>query len=366
VVPSLAHIERIWIDREVEAHPRVRAIVDRLSGVSAEVVEDVHDLKRTTDFRRAKRELILTKHRGRAFKPCQGIPCDDEHICCRYHVIDLISGCPMDCSYCILQYYLENNPRMTIYVNVEEILADIGHFLDGNSQQRFRIGTGELSDSLALDPIVRFADALVPFFAKRPNAVLELKTKTDLVDHLLDLPHGGHTVVAWSLNAQRIVRGEELGASSLEQRFAAARKCTGAGYRVAFHFDPIVMTTGSSDEAREYIDVIEQIFDAVEPGDIAWVSLGLLRLPYSMKAIVQRRFPKTRIFGGEIVPAGGKMRYAKFLRAQYYKPLWDALTERLPKEKIYLCMETGDVWRKFDPAITCHDDLESRLLRRGV
>jgi spore photoproduct lyase len=76
------------------------------------------------------------------------------------------------------------------------------------------------------------------------------------------------------------------------------------------------------------------------------VSLGLLRLPYAMKALVQRRFPQTTIFSGEIVPAGGKMRYAKFLRADFYRPLWTRLTSQLPPEKIYLCMETREVWQK--------------------
>lgn len=338
--------ERVWLDREVEGEPRTIRVMERLASVPVEVVDDIRALKRITDLSLAKREWILTKHRGRAFKPCQGMPHEDEHICCGYHVIDLVSGCPMNCSYCILQHYLENNPRTTIYVNIDEVCEEVRTFLKLNASRFFRIGTGELSDSLALDPITGHAGELIPFFAQQENAVLELKTKTDFVDHLLDLPHGGHTVIAWSLNTERIARHEERGAASLERRLNAASSCVQAGYRVGFHFDPVVMNSTSGEELAEYADVIDRMFDAVQEPHIAWVSLGLLRLPYAMKELIRRRFPDTTIFGGELVPAGNKMRYARFLRADFYRPLWKRLTRYLPPEKVYLCMETREVWQK--------------------
>jgi spore photoproduct lyase len=373
----------IYVDREAETHPRTEAILKRLPPVPTELVTDVRELKHITDITHAKKEWILTKHRGRSFKPCQGIPTTpleqqeegciscpgtpahlgpgirDDHICCCYYIMDLVSGCPMDCSYCILQSYLENNPRTQIFVNVEEILADVMQHLERYPDTTFRIGTGELGDSLALDPITGFSETLVPFFAEEKLAILELKTKTDFVDHLLDLRHNDRTVVSWSVNSERIVREEEHFAASLDKRLDAARKCVEAGYRVGFHFDPIIIT--AEDDITEYEQTIDRIFDAVDPEHMAWVSLGLLRLPYSMKAVAQRRFPNTRIFSGEIVPAGNKLRYPRFLRTQYYKPLWDRLTRHLPQKKVYMCMETKAVWEKFDGSIACHGDLERRL-----
>lgn len=265
----------------------------------------------------------------------------------------------MDCSYCILQSYLENNPRTQIFVNLDEILAEVRAHLQAWPDTTFRIGTGELGDSLALDPITGFSKELIHFFAKQPNAILELKTKTDFVDHLLDCDHAGKTVISWSVNSERIIREEEHAATSLTNRLAAAKKCTDAGYNVGFHFDPIIITGDGN--LKEYEHTIDMIFNVVDPKHIAWVSLGLLRLPYSMKAVAQRRFPNTRIFSGEIVPAGNKLRYPRFLRTQYYKPLWDKLTKHLPANKVYLCMETNAVWNKLDGSITCHGDLEERL-----
>jgi len=45
--------------------------------------------------------------------------------------------------------------------------------------ERFwRIGTGEFTDSLAIDRLTRLSSVLVPFMANQTNAVLELKTKS--------------------------------------------------------------------------------------------------------------------------------------------------------------------------------------------
>jgi len=383
--------EIIYVDREVETYPRTEDILNRLSDVPVEVTTDVRELKHITDATRAKKEWIITKRRGRSFKPCQGIPTTslplckgglegveieispscpgtpphlgpgvrDDHICCCYYIIDLVSGCPMDCSYCILQSYLENNPRTQIFVNLDETLSEVGAHLERWPDTTFRIGTGELGDSLALDSITGFSEELIHFFAKQPNAILELKTKTDFVDHLLGCDHKGKTVISWSVNSERIVREEEHFAASLNKRLDAARKCIEAGYSVGFHFDPIVVT--ADDDIKDYEQTIDRIFDAVDPEDIAWVSLGLLRLPYSMKAVAQRRFPNTRIFSGEIVPAGNKLRYPRFLRTQYYKLLWDRLTKYLPQKKVYLWMETEAVWKKLDSSISNHGDLERKL-----
>ena len=100
-------------------------------------------------------------------------------------------------------------PLITVHANLEEILENLGHQISLRPGQLFRVGTGEHSDSLALDPYLRISPHLIRFFSNLPNAVLELKTKSDHVDHLLDLSHGGKTVIAWSLNPEIVIEQEE-------------------------------------------------------------------------------------------------------------------------------------------------------------
>lgn len=351
-------IEQIWLDREAQDHPQAIRILNRLQGIAVDVVDNVKALKRPKNIQDAKHQLILTLHRGEAFKPCQGMT--SETLCCNYRVIDLISGCPMDCSYCILQNYLSNNPITTIYVNLETILAQVSAFLSAHSNKFFRIGTGELSDSLALDSILEYAQVLIPFFAARRNAILELKTKTAQIDHVLELKHRNRTVLAWSVNTPTVIEKEERGTASLAERLAAAQRAARAGFGVAFHFDPIILTHGIED-VDSYLDVIEKIFATLEPRHIAWISLGLLRYPPELIDTALRRFPETKIFAGEFVPARSKVRYLRFLREEAYRRLWEKLSLRLPAHKLYLCMETKTVWGKIDPSITSNSCIEKRL-----
>lgn len=66
------------------------------------------------------------------------------------------------------------------------------------------IGTGEFTDSLALDTLTRFSPLLVDYMRDKPRAVLELKSKSVVIENLQGLEHGGRTIIAWSLNSPEI------------------------------------------------------------------------------------------------------------------------------------------------------------------
>ena len=141
---------------------------------------------------------------------------------------------PLRCSYCFLQDYLGNNPALKAFTNPGDALAEIDAVLRAHPERDFRIGTGELADSLALDPITGLSGELVPFFAGHRNATLELKTKSDCVDDLLHLDPRGRVVVSWSVNATAICAEDEAGTASLGERLAAARRVQAAGIASAF------------------------------------------------------------------------------------------------------------------------------------
>ncbi|MBI2091682.1 MAG: radical SAM protein [Deltaproteobacteria bacterium] len=327
--------DQIWIDRNALAYPATQFIRDKLKNVPCDVVEDVHALKHPSDLRSAKRQLVLTVHRGLAFKACQGM-CEGV-VCCGYYTIDVGSGCPCDCTYCILQHYISNNPMTTIYVNIEEILGIVKKHIEAEPSRQFRIGTGELSDSLAYDDITGYSKIITAFFAAQANAVFEFKTKTVTIDNLIGLKHNGKIVVSWSLNPQKIIDSEEKHSASLKERLAAAKKCVGSGYRVGFHFDPMI---NYPEWEKDYKEVVEAIFENVPASSIAWISLGTLRFPHHLKPIVEKRFPDTKIFCGEFIPANGKMRYFRPLREEMYKKMYGWIDNKAPYTERYLCMET--------------------------
>jgi spore photoproduct lyase len=190
---------------------------------------------------------------------------------------------------------------------------------------------------------------------------LELKTKTAFVDHLLDINHRGRTVISWSVNTPSVIASEERSVASLDERLAAARRAGEAGYGVGFHFDPIIMEGSVEETVSRYGEVADRIVDEIDPRTISWISLGLLRYPRSLPETAVRSFPDTRIFTGELVPVGGKVRYPRFMRSMIYRPLWDRLSTRIPPRKLYLCMETPAVWSRLDEGVRSSGDISRRL-----
>lgn len=288
-----------------------------------------------------KQHLYLTANRGQFFKPCPGTK---EYQCCQYQVLSTGMNCPMDCVYCILQAYL-NNPWITHYINVGDLLSELDQVLDAEPDRNFRIGTGEFTDSLALDRLTGLSRILVEYFADKKNAVLELKTKSAVIENLENLQHDGHTVIAWSLNSPHIVKKEELRAASLEERLAAASQCARWGYKLAFHFDPLVDHSGWRDG---YAETIRLLYTMVPAEAIVWISLGALRFLPRLKEIGIDRFPGSKIYFQEFIDGlDGKCRYYRKNRVELYRSVYHLLKEKAsPATCIYFCMESREIWKE--------------------
>jgi spore photoproduct lyase len=338
-------IEKIYLDEKAEKDWVSQTILRGLPHIPVEKIEDKRSLiKQYLSMKDpigiGKRNLLITRFYGRRLKPCPGT---SHHLCCGYYVINAITNCPMDCSYCVLQGYL-NNPFITLYSNWDELLQEIDTFLSGSFQPLLRLGTGELSDSLALDSIFPLSQVLIPFFAKRNNGILELKTKSAEVNPLLQLNHLGKTVISWSLNPPKMIEEEEIGTASLRERIDAAVRCQERGYPIGFHFDPILYHEGWE---KGYEETVLSLFNRVNPDGVAWISLGGFRYPPQLKAIAKERFPNTQIFLGELFPGrDGKFRYFKEIRVEMYRKMVEWLGEVDPDLFIYLCMESQEVWEK--------------------
>ncbi|MBU1863566.1 MAG: hypothetical protein KKH94_07895, partial [Candidatus Omnitrophica bacterium] len=208
----------------------------------------------------------------------------------------------------------------------------------------WRIGTGEFTDSLAFDDLTNLSSRLIPYFTKKKNAVLELKTKTANISNLLTFKPKGKIVVSWSLNAEKIVRHEEYDTAPLRERIQAARTCQQRGYKIGFHFDPILYYPGWQ---RDYQHVIDLIFKNIKPQNIAWISLGCFRFIPSLKPIIEQRFPKSTFICDEFIKGlDGKMRYIKPLRIHIYTQMFDWIRSHNSNVFIYLCMESAEVWRR--------------------
>ena len=285
-----------------------------------------------------KDTLHLLSYQGEFLKPCPGTR---EYICCGYQILNVGTNCPLNCSYCILQAYF-NHPNLRVHVNIEKEIDGVFQAIDREPDRIFRVGTGEFTDSLALDPVTGWSRIIVPGFSRRKNSVLELKTKTTNTRLLLESPYRDRIIVSWSLNSPFVCAREEHGAAALRARLESARQCQEEGFTIGFHFDPLISHRDWRDGYRRTVDLMDRY---VDPRGIIWMSLGSFRFMPALRPVIRRRHPKTSVLNGEfIVGLDGKMRYFKPVRMELYRFLKELLSRWHPDLGLYLCMESDEVW----------------------
>lgn len=310
-----------------------------LSSIDSRALADAEELPTAHN---TPRTILVRRGVDRDFSRCPGT---HGHLCCNYLTLNVYVGCTLGCTYCIMQSYLRNR-TLEVRLPSQTAIERIRHTAAGNPDLLVRVGTGEVGDSLLFDPLFRLSEDLMDALGDLPNLRFELKTKTDFVAHLPARPvWGGQpaTIVGFSLNPQAIIDAEEGYAATLDRRLAAAGATARRGYGIAFHFDP--MMYGPGWEVR-YRAVVERLA-ALRWARPAWVSLGTLRFPPTLRPWIE-----ARPYGlGEYVSSGdGKMRYLQKVRAEMYRNMRSALARILPDTPIYLCMESSAMWRHLQRA----------------
>ncbi|MBU0469331.1 MAG: hypothetical protein KKD07_01930 [Candidatus Omnitrophica bacterium] len=280
------------------------------------------------DFNNRLDEFYIVRENYDFFLEC---PCSNDSVPCGYNTMNLGIGCGFDCTYCFLQGYI-NSPGILIQANIEDYFARFKKI-----GKDIRVGTGQFTDSLVFDHITEYSPLIVEFFRNYPKSTFEFKTKSDNVDLLIALTPPENIQVSWTLNPQTIIDNVEFGTNSLEERLRAAVRCVEAGYKVGFHFDPIIVY----DRWQEnYNFVVNRLFDLIDEKRIGWISLGVLRMTAKLKQVIENRFPRTNILDGEfLIGYDEKLRYSERQRNNIYSTMKQFIRERSKSVDLYLCME---------------------------
>lgn len=293
------------------------------------------------DYNQRKDNFFIVKEQYDFFKKC---PCSKNAVSCSYNIFNLGFGCIYECVYCFLQEYT-NSPGIIIPANLEDFFKRFSLSPKTNFIFKvIRIGNGEFTDSLALDEITEFSTQLIHFFKDYPKVFFEFKTKSKNIKNIINSKPQKNIIVSWSLNPPKIIEENEFYTAGLDERIASALSCIKAGFKVGFHFDPILYY---DNWLKDYLRVVDYLFDVIKVESIAWISLGTLRFSPSLKKIIENRFPKNKILDEEfILGFDKKMRYPLNLRIMMYKKMIKGIRKRNKKSLFYLCMEEKNVWKR--------------------
>ena len=325
----------------------VRVVSRAPAAVPVSFIADARDAIRpapgaSDPFGAGKRRMVVMERRAPFLMACPAG--SSEFACCGYLVLVLASNCPMDCSYCFLQEYLADNPGFQVYANYADAFDELERATRRAPGRALRVGTGELADSLAFDRMTDISRDLVEFCAARAGVLLELKTKTDEIDNLLAVDPRGRTLVSWTLSPPRVFASSEKGTAAPAARLAAARSVLEAGYKVGFHLDPVI---AYQDAERDYLTLLDDLFDAISPARIAFISLGGLRMTPALRTTARRRHPHDPLLcGEEVLAPDGRYRTFTPLRAALLRALERRIAAANPAITRYLCMEPPSIHRR--------------------
>ena len=337
LTPRPFYPKTVYIEESVQNAPLAARVRELFPNARFELTDGKTQVG-SPHFSRRTETLLIHREKYDFLKPC---PCSCAAAGCGYNLINLGFGCRFECEYCFLQQY-QNLHAVLLPANVEEFLAkiDTASFNKGPFD-RPRIGSGEFTDSLVFDHITQYSRQIVPFFRARPHLQFEFKTKSVNIEGLLQAGGAENVVAAWSVNAQPVIQTAEHFTPSLQERLAAAAEVVKAGYRTAFHFDPVIIYDGWK---QDYAQTVEAIAQAVPADKVAWISVGTLRFSRELKKMMETRFPNGKLLDGEfLLDFDGKMRYGDGQRLEVYRYLVPLLKKVFPKTVVYLCMEDPQV-----------------------
>jgi spore photoproduct lyase len=341
-------IKLIYIEKGIKKHPLIERFLAVFPSIKTDYIEDYkhlphHNFPNKKKFMLAKKTLILAENKGNFIKEfylhpsLKGRP---------LYSINHAIGCLFDCQYCYLQAY-QDYPAYTQFINLEKIPIEIEQILRRVNANKLFFSSGILSDSLLFDELTGLCDTLFPLFAAYNNAILEIRSRTTSISHLLkrDIKKK-NVILSWSLSPEKIIKDYEPQTPSAIDRIKAAHSCQKVGFDIGFHFDPLIHYY---DWEKDYQGLVNSMKDHLSAESIKYIFLGSFRFKPNWAKVIRKRFPMSHLLLDEFVlSTDNKFRYFKPIRLEMYSKITKFLEDWSTDIPIYLAMEPPEVWQKWE------------------
>lgn len=346
--------EVIYIEKQLENHPRVIDILKKYPNSQILKIEKIEDVfgrvKKPYLQKRTNLNLFLGEKKGQLVKlapPAYGLS-GEPH----YYFVHAYN-CIYECNYCYLQGYF-HSPDIVLYLNHEDIAEEIKRVASAyhleNPEHKVWFHAGEYSDSLALTSLSGELNHYFKLFKDLPFCQLELRTKSVNIRELLKEKPLDNIITSFSLSPAHRIKSNDLKTPSLKNRLEAIRQLNESGFPIGIHFDPIIYDDQFLESYEELIDLL---LESIAADKIRYISLGVVRFTKEVYQKVQKNYPDSDLLAQEFVRSfDNKIRYARPMRMWMLNQIKEQLIKRhVSPERIYLCMEESAV----DPMVKTHD-----------
>lgn len=327
-------IDTIYIEENIRQHPRVIEICNRFPQarkISCNRYGEVFNPK-AQNFRLQKQKpaLILAEKYNKFVLPApSGYGIGSVTNFYFSHMLN----CLYDCRYCFLQGMF-NSANYVLFVNYEDFQAEIRQICHDSPDQPIHFFSGYDCDSLALEPVTRFAAEFLPVFENIDNAWLEFRTKSTQIRSLLDRKPLPRCVVAFSFTPDEIAQAIEYKVPSIEKRLDSICKLQDQGWLLGLRFDPVIFQSGWQ---QQYQQLFAQVFSRIKLDLLHSVSLGAFRLPEQYFKKTHKLYPEEKLFAGPLEKTNGMISYRPQLEQEMLDYCRDALLEYIPENKFFPC-----------------------------
>jgi len=334
-------VSELWAIRGKTNEVRVKQIASQ-SKLPLTWIEKIPGIngERGTEKLRAERSILLLRDRISPFIEQFQHPIGR---CAKFYKLTAYNSCNFWCEYCYLYLTFRTQPVSTHFINYEKMYEEIEKFDRSRIPKSLRVlNLGELGDPLAVDYITGFAKEVIPFMPKHASRTLLLfLTKSDCVDEILGLDHGGQSIVSFSVNTDKVFEQLEHRTPSPESRLAAAAKVEAAGYEVRLRIDPVIFYSAWE---KDYISLVDKIFQFVQPTRI---TIGEYRPSNGLASHIGSRFPDSPLLriNKHLVREGRKLRYPKAQRIKMFETIIEAIRKHRTGVHVALCKEQPQIWK---------------------
>ncbi len=331
-------MQTIYVENAVAHYARTRAILARFKNadvVTCEKYSEVFNPK-TQNFKLQKLNpslILAAKHGKRVLPTPKENHIGGEH---NYYFSHMLN-CVYDCRYCFLQGMFRS-ANYLVFVNYEDFFTSINQTLLQHPNEKVWFFSGYDCDSLAYEPVTKFVEQALPFFKKRPNAILELRTKSTQIRSLLKTHALPNVIVAFSLTPDDIAAKLEHGAPTIEKRLGAMRQLAEAGWQVGVRVDPLIYC---EDYQQKYTELFDSIFSSIPAASLHSITYGAFRLPKPFFKNMRAMYKHEPLFAGPLDTQSSMVGYEKEIEQEMLAFCSEKLRAYVAGEKLFACTLTA-------------------------